>query len=320
MRILIAGAAGMLGQDVITAAQRAGHEPLALTRAQLDVSDAVAVRGALVVSEAGAQGASAVSDAAAAQGALDVATPDAVINCAAFTDVDGAQAQAQAQQARAVNALGAGNLAESAAAAGIPLLHVSSDYVFDGKPRRDPAGAPRAYLESDETGPLSVYGKTKLEGERLVLAASPQHLVVRSSWLFGVSGRNFVETMLRLASEREAVQVVDDQVGCPTWTGHLAPALVGLLEREVRGIVHLAGSGAASWNGFAKEIFRQAQLDCRVEAISSAEMARPAPRPAWSVLESERDDVIPMPEWRDGLEGYLAARGFGGALPGMIRA
>lgn len=289
MRVLVTGAAGMLGHDVLAALTRAGHEPLALAHAQLDVSDATAV-----------------------QGALASRSPEAAINCAAFTDVDGAQTQAQ--QAHAANALGAGNLAAAAAAAGIPLLHVSSDYVFDGRPRRDPAGAPRAYVESDATGPLSVYGETKLEGERLVLEASAKHLVVRSSWLFGVSGANFVETMLRLASQRDSVDVVDDQVGCPTWTGHLAPALVGLIERDVHGIVHLAGSGAVSWNGFAKEIFRQAGSDCRVNAISSAEMARSAPRPAWSVLETERDDVIPMPEWRDGLEGYLAARA------GMMRA
>jgi dTDP-4-dehydrorhamnose reductase len=131
--------------------------------------------------------------------------------------------------------------------------------------------------------------------------------------LFGVAGSNFVDTMLRLAEARDSVQVVDDQVGCPTWTGHLAPALLGLVEREVRGLVHLAGAGHISWNGFAKEIFRQAELDCLVESVTSAQMARPAPRPAWSAMESERDDVIPMPDWRDGLAGYLAAGG------GMMR-
>jgi dTDP-4-dehydrorhamnose reductase len=152
---------------------------------------------------------------------------------------------------------------------------------------------------------------------------------VRSSWLFGVDGRNFVATMLRLAGERGSsgatgpsptnpvapfVQVVDDQTGCPTWTGHLAPALIGLIEREVRGLVHLAGAGHVSWNGFAREIFRQAEIDCRVEPATSAQMARPAPRPAWSALESERDDVLPLPPWQDGLAGYLAARA------GMMRA
>jgi dTDP-4-dehydrorhamnose reductase len=132
--------------------------------------------------------------------------------------------------------------------------------------------------------------------------------VVRSAWLFGVDGRNFADTMLRLADERDAVQVVDDQVGCPTWTGHLAPALLGLLEREVSGLVHLAGAGAISWNGFAREIFRQAERGCQVEPIATAQMPRPAPRPGWSVIASERDDVLPMPDWRDGLAGYLAAR------------
>jgi dTDP-4-dehydrorhamnose reductase len=147
-----------------------------------------------------------------------------------------------------------------------------------------------------------------------VLDASPLHTVARSSWLFGVDGRNFVDTMLKLAAERDAVQVVDDQVGCPTWTGHLAPGLLGLIEREVWGLVHLAGSGRVSWNGFAKEIFRQAEVNCDVEPSTTAEMARPAPRPAWSAIESERPDVIPMPDWRDGLAGYLAAR------DGMMRA
>jgi dTDP-4-dehydrorhamnose reductase len=114
--------------------------------------------------------------------------------------------------------------------------------------------------------------------------------------------------MLRLASERDAVAVVDDQVGSPTWSGHLAPALIGLLERQVNGLVHLTGAGAVSWNGFAREIFRQAEVDCQVEPATSEQMARPAPRPAYSVLESERDDVIGMPPWQDGLAGYLAAR------------
>jgi dTDP-4-dehydrorhamnose reductase len=163
-------------------------------------------------------------------------------------------------------------------------------------------------VERDPTGPASVYGQTKLEGERRVLGASGEHTVVRTAWLYGVAGPNFVETMLRLAGERESVQVVDDQIGSPTWSGHLAPALVGLLERGVRGVVHLTGGGSVSWNGFAKEIFRQAELDCRVEAISSEQIARPAKRPEFSVLESERPDVLPMGPWQDGLAGYLAAR------------
>jgi dTDP-4-dehydrorhamnose reductase len=297
----VTGAQGMLGGDVMPAGERAGHELVGLGRDELDVVDGAAV-----------------------EAALERIAPDAAINCAAWTDVDGAESNRE--QAHAVNAHGAGNLARAAAAAGIPLVHLSTDYVFSGDAPLDDAGSPRPYLESDPTAPCSVYGESKLAGEQQVLAASDRHAVVRSSWLFGLHGRNFVATMLGLAGDGEhtepgpaestaaVVRVVTDQIGSPTWTGHLAPALVGLLEREVSGLVHLAGTGEVSWNGFAREIFRQAEVRCRVEAASSEQMARPARRPPWSALESEREDVLAMPDWRDGLAGYLAARA------GMMRA
>jgi dTDP-4-dehydrorhamnose reductase len=294
LRLLVTGAAGMLARDVERAATRAGHEIVELTRAELDITDAAAVQ-------------LAVEAALSAAGALDC-----VINCAAWTDVDGAESHRE--QAFAVNADGPRNLARAAARHDLPLVHVCSDYVFDGVAPLDDRGARRPYVESDRTGPRSVYGQSKLAGEQAVLDASPHNTVVRTSWLFGVDGSNFVATMLRLAGERDAVAVVTDQVGCPTWTGHLAPALFGLAAREVRGLVHLAGGGHVSWNGFAQEIFRQADVDCRVEPATTAQMARPAPRPAWSALASERDDVLPLPDWRDGLAGYLAARA------GMMRA
>lgn len=279
----------MLGLDVLRAGERAGYELIGMDLPEIDITDSASV-----------------------ESVLERVTPDAVLNCAAWTDVDGAESKRE--QAHAVNADGAGTLARGAASAGVSLVHISTDYVFDGKAPLDSAGAPRAYVESDPTGPQSVYGSTKLEGERQVLAASPRHTVARTSWLFGVGGRNFVETMLGLASDRDAVQVVTDQVGCPTWAGHLAPALLGLIERRVNGLVHLAGTGNVSWNGFAAEIFRQAEVECRVEEASTADMPRPAPRPPWSALESEREDVIPLPPWQDGLAGYLAARA------GMMRA
>jgi dTDP-4-dehydrorhamnose reductase len=286
----VTGAAGMLGFDVLRVAGAGGHELVAVDVEELDITNP-----------------SAVEDAFAG------VKPQAVINCAAWTDVDGAESHVE--EARKVNAEGPRNLAMACAWEKVPLVHVSTDYVFSGEAFVDAStGAPRAYVESDPTGPRSAYGQTKLEGEREVLAASPRHTVVRSAWLFGVGGRNFADTMLRLAGEREAVQVVTDQVGCPTWTGHLAPALIGLLDRGVAGLVHLAGAGQVSWNGFAKEIFRQAEVDCRVEDATSEQMARPAPRPAWSALESERADVIPLPPWQDGLAGYLAARA------GVVRA
>ncbi len=289
MKVLVTGAAGMLGLDVLRAGERAGYELIGMDLPEIDITDSASV-----------------------ESVLERVTPDAVLNCAAWTDVDGAESKRE--QAHAVNADGAGTLARGAASAGVSLVHISTDYVFDGKAPLDSAGAPRAYVESDPTGPQSVYGSTKLEGERQVLAASPRHTVARTSWLFGVGGRKFVETMLGLASDRDAVQVVTDQVGCPTWAGHLAPALLGLIERRVNGLVHLAGTGNVSWNGFAAEIFRQAEVECRVEEASTADMPRPAPRPPWSALESEREDVIPLPPWQDGLAGYLAARA------GMMRA
>ncbi len=273
----------MLGHDLLRAGERAGHELVALDLPEIDITDPASV-----------------------ESAFERVEPHAALNLAAWTDVDGAESHRE--QAHAVNADGAGNLAREAAARGVALVHVSTDYVFKGVAPLDSVGAPRAYVESDPTGPTSVYGQTKLAGELQVLAASPRHVVARSSWLFGVGGRNFAATMLGLAQERDVVQVVSDQIGCPTWTGHLAPALIGLLERDVKGLVHLAAAGHVSWNGFAKEIFRQAEVDCRVEEASTEQMARPAPRPAWSALESERADVLPLPPWQDGLAGYLAAR------------
>ena len=276
MRLVVTGAGGMLGQDVVRAARAVSHDPVALPRAELDVTDASAV-------------AAAIADA----------RPDAVVNCAAWTDVDGAEAARAA--AAAVNAAGAGHVASAAAQAGARLVHVSSDYVFDGRARQP-------YVESDATAPLSVYGATKLDGEHAVQAAGGEFTIARSSWLFGAGGPNFVETMLRLAAEREAISVVADQVGCPTFTGDLARALVHLAESGPGGLVHVAGSGACSWHEFAVEIFAQAGVGCRVDEASSAEMARPAPRPAYSVLASERPDAPQLPAWREGLAAYLAER------------
>ena len=272
----------MLGADVRRVGERAGHELILVDLPELDITNEQAVVAF-----------------------YERERPEATINCAAWTDVDGAETHREA--AHAVNAEGAGNLARAAATIGTPLLHISTDYVFDGSAPLDSGGRPRPYVESDPVGPQSVYGETKLAGERQVLAASTAHTVVRTAWLYGVDGPNFVATMLRLAGERETVQVVDDQIGSPTWSGHLAPAIVGLLERGVAGLVHVTGAGSVSWNGFAKEIFRQAEVDCQVEAISSSQMARPAPRPAFSVLDTEREDVLPMGPWQDGLAGYLAA-------------
>jgi len=282
-RLLVTGAAGMLGQDVAAAARAAGHDVTALARADLDVTDADAVAAAIAA-----------------------ARPDAIVNCAAWTNVDGAEEDPDG--ARAINADAAGVVARAAAEAGARLVHVSTDYVFDG---RRPADAP-PYVESDATDPQSVYGATKLAGEQAVASAGGSHAIVRTSWLFGVGGANFAATMLRLAEERDEVTVVDDQIGCPTATAHLAEALVSLAAGaavSAEGVVHVAGGGApVSWNGFATEIFRQAGVDCRVLPCTTAEMPRPAPRPAFSALASERPETPRLLDWREGLSDYLAQR------------
>jgi dTDP-4-dehydrorhamnose reductase len=275
VRLLVTGAGGMLGR-----AWRAGvlgHDVRSVTRAELDVTDA-----------------------AAALRVLREVCPAAVVHCAAYTDVDGAESERA--RAQAVNADGAGHVAAAAAEVGARIVHVSTDYVFDGA-KREP------WVESDPVGPLGAYGETKLAGERLVAAANPAHAIVRTAWLFGAGGRNFVDTMLALGAQRDEVSVVTDQVGCPTWTGHLAEALVELAERpDETGILHAAGDGQCSWNELALEIFERAGIDCRVLPATSEQFARPARRPAYSVLGSERRDRVVLPPWQRGLAEYLATR------------
>jgi dTDP-4-dehydrorhamnose reductase len=273
VKVLVCGAAGMLGRDVVRAAETANHEVVALDRRALDVTDA-----------------SAVADA------VERAHPHAVINCAAYTDVDGAESERDT--ALRVNGEGARNVAAGAAGAGAAVVYVSSDYVFDGT-----KGKP--YLESDLTGPRSAYGASKLAGETETAAANPRHHIVRSSWLFGVYGPNFVATMLRLGAERDEVVVVRDQVGAPTYTVHLAEGLVRMLDSHVYGIHHMAAYGACSWYDFAVAIFARAGVSCRVLSTTTAELARPAPRPAYSVLGSESRDAIQLPVWSEGLDAYL---------------
>jgi dTDP-4-dehydrorhamnose reductase len=217
-----------------------------------------------------------------------VEAPDVVLHAAAWTDVDGAEDDPQG--AAAVNVGGTLNVA----ALGAPLVYFSSDYVFDGA-KREP------YLESDAPHPLSAYGRTKLHGEA---AAGEDAWIVRSSWLFGATGHNFVRTMLRLGAERDEVAVVDDQRGCPTYVGHLAEAVRELLELPP-GRWHVAADGDCTWAEFAEAIFAEAGIDCRVRRISTAELARPAPRPAYSVLRSERAGAPTLPHWRDGLRACL---------------
>ena len=181
------------------------------------------------------------------------------------------------------------------------VVYVSTDYVFDGA-----KGAP--YVESDQPAPLSAYGRTKLAGEEATVAANKRHFVVRSAWLFGIGGPNFVETMLRLAADHGEVLVVRDQVGSPTYTWHLAYGIVRLIEGIEYGIHHMAAAGQCSWYEFAREIFEQAKVECKVLSGTTEMLGRPAPRPPFSALTSQREHAIRLPSWQDGLAGYLAQR------------
>jgi dTDP-4-dehydrorhamnose reductase len=212
---------------------------------------------------------------------------DVVLHAAAWTDVDGAEADPQG--AAAVNVGGTANVASL----GVPLVAYSSDYVFDGT-KREP------YVESDGPNPLSAYGRSKLHGEA---AAGERAWIVRSSWLFGPTGHNFVRTMLRLGAERDEVAVVDDQRGCPTYIGHLAAATRRVLELPF-GVYHVAAAGEATWAELAEAIFEEAGLPARVRRITTAELGRPAPRPGYSVLRSEKG-APELPHWRDGLRACL---------------
>jgi len=200
-----------------------------------------------------------------------------------------------------VNADGARNVAAAAAQVGASVVYPSSDYVFDGS-KNSP------YVESDEPSPLSSYGTSKLAGEVDTSAVNPRHFIVRSSWLFGLSGRNFVETMLDLGSRQPQILVVRDQTGSPTYTAHLAEGLVRLISTDAYGLHHMAAGGQCTWYDFAVEIFERAGVDCAVMSATTAELGRPAPRPEYSVLGTQWDTAIHLPDWQQGLRGYLAER------------
>jgi dTDP-4-dehydrorhamnose reductase len=217
---------------------------------------------------------------------------DLVLHAAAWTDVDGAEADPQG--ASATNVGGTRHAAEL----GVPLVYFSTDYVFDGR-KQTP------YVESDGPNPLSAYGRSKLLGEA---AAGQRAWIVRSAWLFGPTGHNFVRTMLRLGTERDDIAVVDDQRGSPTYVGHLAEAVRDVVELP-EGIWHLTAAGECTWAEFATAIFEEAGVSCRVRPISTAQLERPAPRPAYSVLRSERPGAPRLPHWREGLRECLGRLG-----------
>lgn len=277
MHVILIGGKGMLGSDLLDAAVRRGGVATVLDLPEFDITRAEGLASLLPAG-------------------------DVVINCAAFTRVD--DAEREREFCRSINAAGAGHVAQACAERGLPLLHISTDYVFDGR-----KGAP--YVESDPVAPLNFYGATKREGEEQVLEAGGEAVVVRTQSLFGLRGRNFVRAILgQLQQGKIPLRVVADQVSAPTYTRHLAEALLDLAARRPpTGIVHMAASGACSWWEFAKAIVARVRPGVVVEQRTTAEMNYPAPRPPFSVLDTGRLYALigrHLPDWQEGLDAYLA--------------
>jgi dTDP-4-dehydrorhamnose reductase len=279
MKLLVTGAAGMLGHRVVADAASRGWEAVGIDLPDADLTDEHAARE-VVARHA----------------------PDAIVHCAAWTDVDGAEEREDA--ALRVNADASRNVARAARHVGARIVAVSTDYVFDG------SLTDRPYVECDPTAPLGAYGRTKLAGEQAIAAELDDHAIARTAWLFGAGGKNFCDTMLGLAATRERVAVVTDQVGSPTWTGHLSPALLDLAASDITGPVHTAGGGQVSWHGLTVELFAAAGVACEVGETTAAEFQRPAPRPAWSVLATERrsEGAPVLPPWQEGVRGFIEER------------
>ncbi len=272
MKILLTGAGGQLGQALQVSLRT--HDVVALEHRQLDITQLNAVRDAVAAHQ-----------------------PHLVINAAAFNDVD--KAETHPEEAYAGNALGPRNLAVATAARNLALLHVSTDYVFDGS-------AHRPYNEFDPTNPRSVYGKSKLAGEQAVRVLNQRHYVVRTAWLFSTVGRNFAKAICALA-ERPEVRVVSDQYGSPTYAPHLAEGLARLIDTGAYGTYHVAGKGGTSWFELTRTLYRCLGIRTPVHPVSTAEFPRPAERPRYSVLTTLQDPAIMLPPWEAGVAAFAQA-------------
>ncbi|MEH7115668.1 dTDP-4-dehydrorhamnose reductase [Neobacillus niacini] len=276
MRVVVTGAAGQLGQDVLLELERKNHQAFGTDRQQLDITNEEAVIA--YISEV---------------------KPDVILHCAAYTNVDGAEANEET--AYHINAAGTEYLAKAAKLNGAKMLLVSTDYVFDGT-------ATEPYEVDEPTKPLGAYGRTKLAGEQLLQKYLEQFFIVRTAWVFGVYGKNFVKTMIRLGKERGEIGVVYDQVGSPTYTVDLAQFMVQLMETDKYGIYHATNSGVCSWYEFAVEIFKQSDLNVKVNPLTSDQFPTPAARPKYSVLSKEKISEIgltPLRDWKEALAAYL---------------
>ena len=277
MDILISGAKGQLGRALQVALGGGPDRVVAYGKSELDITRLDAVRAA-----------------------VGQIRPHIVINTAAFTSVD--EAETAPDSAYRVNALGPRNLALASAERTIPLLHISTDYVFDGR-------AERPYHEFDQAHPLSVYGMSKLAGEEAVRSLNRQHYIVRTAWLYHTLGRNFAKTMWELAHkpDRPEVRVVSDQYGSPTYAPHLAQTLVGLIHSHAYGTYHIAGRGGTSWFELTQTLYRLLGLSVPVTPVATSAFPRPAPRPRYAVLTTLQEPAFVLPAWQDGLSAFVRA-------------
>ena len=283
--VLVFGAGGQVGRALVEAGPTHGWTVRGLARDAVDICDAASVKAAVAAT-----------------------SPDAVVNAAAYTAVD--KAEAEPATAGAINTVAPGILADEAQRLGALLVHYSTDYVFDG-------AKPTPYIEDDVTAPLSAYGRSKRDGDLAIAASGARYLILRTSWVYGLHGANFMKTMLRLAREHDELRVVDDQIGAPTWTRHLADATAMILARDEtpQGVYHLAAAGETSWHGYAEAIVAEARVAGLLEKlpgvrrITSADYPLPALRPTNSRLDCSRfhrDFGLALPDWRTGLIDCLA--------------
>ena len=271
-KALVTGAKGMLGQDLCPILEAGGYQVVRTDIAEMDITKFEVV-----------------------DNIISVEKPNVVIHCAAYTDVD--KAEEDIEKARLINKFGTENIAKACAKNECAMIFISTDYVFAGD-------SIKLYKPTDSTAPLNNYGLTKLEGEDAVRKFCPKHYIIRTSWLFGIHGVNFVETMISLAGKSE-IKVVDDQIGCPTWAVDLSKEILRLIDaKKDYGTYHICGSGVTSWYGFAKEIFVQCGLDVNLKPCTTSEFPRLAKRPAYSAMDNEgvcRD-------WREALKDYINLR------------
>jgi len=275
MKILVTGANGMLGQDLVPILKNAGHEVLETDIHNLDIT---------------------LKDNVSSY--LEENMPELIVHAAAYTAVD----NAETDQAKTflINETGTENLAIISGGLKIPILYISTDYVFDGT-KNSP------YLPSDKTNPLNIYGLSKLNGEKAVKMYNDNHYITRTSWLYGHKGKNFVETMIKLARTKPELRVISDQTGCPTWTVALSEAILKIIRTNKYGTYHVCGSGSTSWHGFALKIMELMKIDIPVVPVSTQEFPTPAKRPQYSVMDNNKI----CPDWQESLKKYIELRAEG---------